>query len=513
MQLMLARWAKRHPSAINPADYGQPYDLSATMTPRTAFAIQSFQIWWNREHPLRLLRMDGNLDNDTLAAIKEAEQIESSMPYPFPGAPQPGYPYPPPQQPPPQQPPPQQGSPWGWPWGWPPAQQQPAPQQPAPQQPAPQQPPPAQGSPQLPPGFPQLPPGWQWPFPQQPAPQQPAPQQPAPQQPPPAQGTPQLPPGFPQLPPGWPWPFPQQPAPQQPAPAPQQPPPAQGTPQLPPGFPQLPPGWPWPLPQQPAPGGQQPSPQQPAPQQPAPQQPPPAQGSPQLPPGFPQLPPGWQWPSPPQQPAPGGQQKPPAQQPAPWWANPPWSYGQAIHNNQPQGTLLDAHMPEDQKQIVLSILQNEKRPEYLTWAGQTYLAMGYPMAARLLRDRAFAVGAPLDPHMPEDQKQIVRSILQNEQRPDTLDWTANVYQAMGYPAAAQAIRNRAEMLRSETVWPWPGYPEGQTPPPGPGGGEMEPPVWTYPGSDVTPADGQQTAGEDSSLMPMLAVLGAGLAFT
>ena len=171
---------------------------------------------------------------------------------------------------------------------------------------------------------------------------------------------------------------------------------------------------------------------------------------------------------------------------------------------------LDAHMPEDQKQIVLSILQNETRPESLAWAADAYDVMGYPVAANALRNRAYAFATPLDTHMPDDQKQIVRSILQNETRPDSLDWAANTYQAMGYPFAAQALRNRAEVLRSGS-WPMepPQAPQVPQVPQAPE--DNEPPAWTWP--QVDPAPTQQTAGADSSLMPMLALLGAGLAFT
>jgi hypothetical protein len=125
--------------------------------------------------------------------------------------------------------------------------------------------------------------------------------------------------------------------------------------------------------------------------------------------------------------------------------------------------------------------------------------------------------------------------LQNETRPEYLDMAAGMYEVSGYPLTGQALRNRAAVLRGyqppynvpmpDTTWPWPGYPQGQpapTPPwpvpqypaPTPSGNETEddsqPPVWTYPN---TPASNMQTEGNDSSLMPMLALVGAGLAFS
>jgi hypothetical protein len=85
---------------------------------------------------------------------------------------------------------------------------------------------------------------------------------------------------------------------------------------------------------------------------------------------------------------------------------------------------------------------------------------------------------------------------------------------MGYPLAAQALRNRAEVLRSGT-WPNDGQPPQfpQPPPQFPDGNDNDPPAWTWPQVDQPPV--QQTSGVDgdSSLMPMLALLGAGLAFT
>lgn len=144
-----------------------------------------------------------------------------------------------------------------------------------------------------------------------------------------------------------------------------------------------------------------------------------------------------------------------------------------------------------------SILTNETRPDSLAWAANVYEAMGYPLAAAALRARMNALSAPLDVNMPEDQKQIARSILQNETRPEALEMAAGMYEAMGYPYAGQALRQRAAYLRG-------GLSQG-TPVDLP-----DMPVVMY------PSNPQQTAAPEetkNSLLPLLAILGAGMAFT
>lgn len=175
-----------------------------------------------------------------------------------------------------------------------------------------------------------------------------------------------------------------------------------------------------------------------------------------------------------------------AQQPAP---TPPM---------QPNAALppLDANMSENDKHIVQSILTNEMRPDALAWSANMYEAMGYPMAAAALRSRMNALAMLLDANMPEDQKQIVRSIVLNETRPESLEMAAAMYEAMGYPYAGQALRQRATYLR------------GGQPPPAADLPDM--PVVTYSeNSQPTPT----TEGNRNSVLPMLAIVGAGLAFT
>ncbi|MDI1445939.1 LysM domain-containing protein [Polyangium sp. 6x1] len=211
VQFMLARWAARNPGACNPADFGRTnYDFTGTTTPRTSLAIQSFQLWWNRERPTRMLRMDGSLDQPTQDALREVEQVYTTPPLlpqiyvpgstsqygtPLPSSQQ-QQPAPTPQPTPNPQPVPTStleqpvpgttippgmqippGWPYGWPWGWPwlnNQQQQPQQQQPQPvPQPQPQQQPVPQQTSQQPP-IPQQ---------QQPVPQQSSQQQqPVPQQ-------------------------------------------------------------------------------------------------------------------------------------------------------------------------------------------------------------------------------------------------------------------------------------------------------------------------------------------
>ena len=160
---------------------------------------------------------------------------------------------------------------------------------------------------------------------------------------------------------------------------------------------------------------------------------------------------------------------------------------------------LDANMSEKDRQVVQSILTNETRPESLTWVANMYEAMGYPLATAALRARANALSVQLDTNMPEDQKQIVRSILQNETHPESLDMAAGMYEAMGYPYAGQALRQRSAQIRM-----------GQTSPTTRTDDLPDLPVITY------PENPHQTSAPDHnnhSFLPALALLGAGLVFS
>jgi len=158
---------------------------------------------------------------------------------------------------------------------------------------------------------------------------------------------------------------------------------------------------------------------------------------------------------------------------------------------------LDMTMSENDRQIVQSILTNETRVDSLAWAANVYDAMGYPLAAAALRSRMNALSVPLDANMPEDQKQIARSILQNETRPDSLEMGAAMYDAMGYPFAGQALRQRAAYLRGGLATPTPDDLPDM-------------PVVAYPQNPPQTAAPEQN---NKSFLPVLALLGAGLAFT
>lgn len=154
-------------------------------------------------------------------------------------------------------------------------------------------------------------------------------------------------------------------------------------------------------------------------------------------------------------------------------------------------------MSENDQQILRNIMTNETRVDSLAWSANMYEAMGYPFAAAALRARMNALSAQLDPQMPEDQKQIVRSILQNEARVESLEMAAAMYDAMGYPYAGQALRQRAGYIRA-----------GQT---APGPDELpDLPVVTYPDNSQQTASPEQN---NKSFLPLLAILGAGMAFT
>ena len=372
VQLMLARWGRRVPNTINPSDFGSTYDFTSTMTPRTVQAIQSFQIWWNRQYPLRPLRMDGSLDNDTMSALKEAELAASMY------------------------------GPGGMPTPPNPGQTQP------------------------------------FSLDQIPRP--------------------------PYLPADVPWP---------PVPAPSQ---AKPQPQ------------PQPKIEDKSPGVRQDQPPQYSAE---------AQQRikaleeqsevlrQQLKAAQEQLaryaaPAPQPSPTPTPQPTPGPLQQTPQPQTAPSNAFPP----------------LDINLSEKDRQNLQSILMYETRPESLAWFATTYDAFGYPLAAAALRSRMNALLVPLDANMPEDQKQIVRSILQNETQANSLEMAASMYESMGYPYAGHALRQRATYLR----------------------GLLSAPPADPPNTPVVPYqdDSLHTSSPDApqkSMLPMLALIGAGLALT
>ena len=158
-------------------------------------------------------------------------------------------------------------------------------------------------------------------------------------------------------------------------------------------------------------------------------------------------------------------------------------------------------MPEKDRQIVQSILTNETRPESLAWVATMYESMGYPFTAAALRARINALTVPLDANMPEQTRQIVRSILQNETHPESLEMAAGMYEAMGYPYAGYALRQRGSYLRTGQTH--------STPTPSPDDTPGVPEV-TF--SEHTP---QTAAPEHSnhSFLPALALIGSCLAFT
>ena len=126
---------------------------------------------------------------------------------------------------------------------------------------------------------------------------------------------------------------------------------------------------------------------------------------------------------------------------------------------------------------------------------------GVIRTAAALRARMNALSAPLDANMPEQTKQIVRSILQNETHPESLEMAAGFYEAMGYPYAGYALRQRGAYLRTGQTSPAPTPAPDDTP---------DSPVITHPENPT------QTAGSEHnnhSFLPALALIGAGLAFT
>ena len=67
----LAAWARRHPRAVEPRDYGTlPGDFSPTLTRRCRRALASLQRWWNASGRAPGLPMDGAFDVATEAVLE-----------------------------------------------------------------------------------------------------------------------------------------------------------------------------------------------------------------------------------------------------------------------------------------------------------------------------------------------------------------------------------------------------------------------------------------------------------
>ncbi|HVJ15513.1 MAG TPA: hypothetical protein VM686_08730, partial [Polyangiaceae bacterium] len=105
-------------------------------------------------------------------------------------------------------------------------------------------------------------------------------------------------------------------------------------------------------------------------------------------------------------------------------------------------------------------------PSILFWASNFEKA-GHAYAAQALRDRAHALTVPLD--MPRDEQPMVRWLLMDETRPALLVEAAKEYEAKGYRAAGNALRDRVALLRvarrrvvpaPEIVSPWIPKPSG-----------------------------------------------------
>ncbi|MDC0740965.1 hypothetical protein [Polyangium mundeleinium] len=105
-------------------------------------------------------------------------------------------------------------------------------------------------------------------------------------------------------------------------------------------------------------------------------------------------------------------------------------------------------------------------PTILFWVN-TFEKAGHAYAAQTLRDRAHALTVPLD--MPQDKQPMVRWLLMDETRPAYLVEAAKEYEAKGYGAAGNVLRDRVALLRiarrrvvpaPEIVSPWIPRPSG-----------------------------------------------------
>ncbi|MDI1444705.1 hypothetical protein [Polyangium sp. 6x1] len=526
VQFMLAHWSVRYGEA-NPRDYGMLYnnsalDITNSWNPRTKMALQSFQFWWNRRWPTRMLRLDGELDEPTYRALYEVEVMglqQQQLP-------------PPAQQPPP-----------------PPIPQQPAPQQQS--TPAP--------SPQLPGGF-QFPGGLGFPT-QPPAAPQPQPQPspsgqgsaPAPQPSPSGQGSPT--PSGPQFPAGFPFPA--------------------GF-QL-PNFPGLP-GFGQPSQSSTAPPAQPSQPSTAPPAQGGPQSPFPLPGGIQLPPWLqsillPQQAPQAQFrdtagvnDSFPLDQALTESQKEAVRQVLATEADPMRLDVLAVQMEQCNLPLcaqalryrsaslwgdrmqVDGHMSTNDQQAVRAIMRSELERFKLEVMAYHCGRNGFPVTGSWFRSRAYIllmVRTTLDHHMPAETQQAVRQQLLGT--PDYLDAAGKYYQSYGFPIAAAAFLARANEVRwlesqykagqpqqqsQPQPWPstpqqpqpqpWPNAPQQPQQPPPWGGTPQQPQPWppdmpNLPDGppvvvwDNNPSHAAQT--NEPSLLPIIALIGAGFVFS
>ena len=159
---------------------------------------------------------------------------------------------------------------------------------------------------------------------------------------------------------------------------------------------------------------------------------------------------------------------------------------------------LDANMPEADRASAESVLKNTTDPGLLDMAATMFEGMGYPKSAAAMRAKAASIRAqmpaglyPLDPTLPAESRQLAEYVLMNGQDPDALDAMAQSFAEQGYPIAAQSLAARASALRDAQPDPYdaPQYPF-PAPAPSPG------------------ADGGSASSGGSSALPLLALLGA-----
>jgi len=81
VQADLALWNRQHPGDCDPKDYGSADELMGLWTPRSARALASFQRWYNHRKTASVLREDGAVDADSVAAL-EAEVLSVMSDHP-----------------------------------------------------------------------------------------------------------------------------------------------------------------------------------------------------------------------------------------------------------------------------------------------------------------------------------------------------------------------------------------------------------------------------------------------
>ena len=168
---------------------------------------------------------------------------------------------------------------------------------------------------------------------------------------------------------------------------------------------------------------------------------------------------------------------------------------------------LDAHMSDQDKQTVRTMIQTTTEPGHLEMAGTMYEGLGYPLAGAALRAAAETIRTTkmpplgpytLDANLPTESRDMVDYAMKNGRDPAVLDSMAQSFAEQGYPLTAKVLADRAAALRS--------FPNGGAEyPPAPTPNPNLPALPPGPNPAPTPTSTQSSS---SGVLPLIAILGA-----